>query len=211
MPHPTRSAPPGVTVRSEGQRQLISLGLSLATLTRALGDTVTRGAIHGWRAGTRSPGPRMRAMLASAYGIPPVAWTQLPNAAPPDQGPARAQPAGPSSATAPTIPPAEVGNPDLTDHATRSTLEHASALLRQIQRDRAHADLLPSDRVRLADSEAKALSLRARLERDQLWFEDRIVREHPAWLRVRREIVRVLVEYPDAARAVAEALARLEA
>lgn len=208
MSHPTRSAPPGVTVRSEGQRQLISLGLSLATLTRALGGMVTRGAIHGWRAGTRSPGPRMRAALASAYGIPPVAWTQLPLASPPDQGAARSPSSSTSTSSTSTSPPEPV---DLTDHATRSTLEHASALLRQIQRDRAHADLLPSDRVRLADSEAKALSLRARLERDQLWFEDRIVREHPAWLKVRREIVRVLVEYPDAARAVAEALARLEA
>jgi hypothetical protein len=40
--------------------------------------------------------------------------------------------------------------------------------------------------------------------------EDRYVREHPAFIRVRNEIARVLVAYPEAARAVADALERLD-
>lgn len=89
-------------------------------------------------------------------------------------------------------------------------MEDCLALLEVIREDRKRNGLHPAERVKLADTEARILALRHRLEKEQELLEDRIVREHPMWHRLKRTLVKVLAQHPAAAHAVAAALAEVE-
>jgi hypothetical protein len=77
-----------------------------------------------------------------------------------------------------------------------------------LRRDRNRADLLPSERVKLSDSEARILALRGRLEAAAELSERRYIAGHPAWVKVKRAILAALEPHPAAASAVADAIAR---
>ena len=83
-------------------------------------------------------------------------------------------------------------------------------LLESIKRDRVQPDLLPGERVKLAAAEARILKLRASLEQAAEFSEARYVLSHPSWLALRRELVAALEPYPAAAKAVLDAIARIE-
>jgi transcriptional regulator with XRE-family HTH domain len=176
-------------VRSEGQRLLIAVSGTLAHIASVTG--VSPQAVSEWRLGKKSPSPSARGKLDEAFKIPRGAWSQLPEGMVPpesDDEPARA----PSPGAAP------------------STLADCLRLLGRIQAALKRPNLLTSDLVRLTDTESKLLALRHRLEREADLMEDRLVREHPAWMRVKRELVRVLARHPAAMRDVAEVLGSLD-
>jgi hypothetical protein len=69
--------------------------------------------------------------------------------------------------------------------------------------------LLPVERLKHVDAEARLLTLLQRLEVAQELREERYCYEHPAFLRAARAIAAALEPYPQAARAVNEVLTKL--
>jgi len=180
-------------VRSEGQRMLLCVTGSLRAIAAELGCKSTK-SILDWRTGEKPPGANARARMWTAFGIPVRAWSVQPGGSLDEP---RSTPLELAQAASP------VGAP--------STLEDCLALLNVIRRDRSQQGLMPSERVKLADAEARILGLRARLEQAAEFAESRYVHEHPSWIRLRRAILHALEPHPAAAKAVVEALASLKA
>lgn len=172
-------------LRSEGQRMLLHVSGSLKAIANAIGVKSPQTVLH-WRNGRSVPSPEVRAQMQVALGIPIQAWSK--------------RPAGDASDA-----------PDAPDATPGSTLEECMELLQAIRRDRHQPNLLPGERSKLVDAEARILKLRSDLEARAELAEDRYVREHPAWLQLRNEIADALKEYPEARAAVAEVLERLYA
>lgn len=178
-----------VIVRTEGQRLLLEVPGTLAAIGKKIGGVKTPQSVLNWRTGVSIPGPEARARIQAAFSIPVIAWARLP-----------------------TNQLAEDSDDDADggeETELPSSLGGVESLLRSIQRDRNQKGLLPGDRTKLVAAEARILKLRADLEMRAELSEDRYVREHPAWLRVRNELARVLGAFPEAARAVADALERM--
>lgn len=170
---------------------LLSVTGTLAAIAREIGCNHP-STIHHWRYGQKEPNPEMKARLWSAFGIPSRAWSVRPGAL--DE--ARPPPIETARATAPAGAP--------------STLEDCLALLDVIRRDRQQEGLLPNERVKLASAEAQILALRARLEQAAEFAESRYVTDHPSWIKLRRAILRALEPHPIAAKAVLEAITKIE-
>lgn len=153
-------------------------------------------AIMQWLHGETRPNSEMRAHLWSAYRIPPTTWDVRVFA--PDAPDASAPPSAPLAPSAPPAPAPPATRP--------TTLEACLAVLDDIRAARGTPNLLASERIKLADSETRILALRAKLEREAERTEDRIVREHPEWLRLKRLIVRTLSAHPAALKDLAAAL-----
>lgn len=185
-------APPPVpaNARSEGQRLLQAVDASHADIAVAVG--ATKQAVSYWRRGSKTPDLAKRMRLHELYGIEASAWER-----PPASGPASTA----SSPSLPSLPPRS--GTETTLQECEAQLAHLHALM--------SAALVPSERVRLADVYGKQLALKARLEREQELVEDRLVREHPAWKRIRDSLLAALRPWPDAAKAVAQTLERLDA
>lgn len=198
-------------MRSEGQRQLWETGASYLEIARAVG--VSKAAVIEWKLGRKSPGRSNRAALWGAYKIPAIAWARMPANDDDDTGePPPAPP--PTNGHAASNGHGNGHAAQLTEQAASSTsspssLQEADQLLANIRRHASDTQLLPADRVRLADSEAKLLALRHRMQRDNDLLEDRIIREHPTWRRIKETLARVLSRYPQAANDVADALDKL--
>jgi transcriptional regulator with XRE-family HTH domain len=158
---------------------------SLAAIAKAI-SVKSPQSIADWRNGTKTPSPDYRAAIEGAFGIPARAWSLRAGTAA-DAPPGDAEPADPSA------PPP-------------STLEDCLALLATIRRDRQQAGLMASERVKLADAEARILALRARLESATELSEDRYVRDHPSWRRLEDAIIAALEPHPAAAKAVRDAI-----
>jgi hypothetical protein len=185
------SGEPHVKVRTEGQRMLLHVTGSLQAIAHEVGIKSPQ-TIHCWKTGAKVPSPHARAQLWAAFGIPVQAWTLKPGALLTRPG----QLAGEDVALAPTPAP-ETGS---------TTLDDCMALLAVVQRERSQPGLVASERVKLADAEARILALRSRLEQAAELSELRYVTEHPSWLRLKRTIVKALEPHPVAARAVMDAL-----
>jgi len=177
------------TPKSEGQRQLLEQEGSEIQIAKKLG---TGKAIIGhWRRGRRLPADGMRHRLELAFGIPPRAWDvapgePLPVVAPPEL-PAALEPAG---------PPCVDDDPLMI---ARQQLQEVRVALQD-------ENLTSTAAAKLRDTAAKLLALVSRLELARELQEDRVVRHHPKWKRVKAAIVKALEPYPEAAAAVAEAL-----
>jgi hypothetical protein len=183
QPTPRGQLPPPP---SEGCRLLraATAGRSLAQVCAAIGSK-NKTQVNDILRGLRVPSPAMRGSIHAVYSIEPDAWSRAAN--------------GGSSALANATPPADLGPPP-------PTLQHCLEVLQSIRVARSEGNLVASERVKLADTETKILGLRARLEMQQELSEHRIVRAHPEWHRIKRLIARALKPYPQATRAVVEAL-----
>jgi hypothetical protein len=224
-----------VTIRTEGQRQLLACGATAANIARAC--EVAPVTVTDWRHGYRIPGPEARRVLFETIGIDPRDWARVPvGPAPmtPPQGPGVACDPNVTftdpGSVAPPAPPADIpplppplpsvipptptptptnGGTNGNGHAAPSSLANTAALLASIQAQLDQPDLLPGDRVRITDSYTRTLALQARLQRDVDLLEDRIVREHPMWVRIKVTIGRVLARYPQIADEVCAELDRI--
>lgn len=176
-------------MRSEGQRMLCHVIGPLDAIAAEC-EAKSKQSVLDWRNGTARPSHAARARMWAAFGIPVAAWDTPPHALP-------------------VVPDAPAGEAFDPDAPAASTLDECRALIAVVKRDRMRPNIGTGERVRLSAAEAQLLKLRAELELRHELSEDRYVREHPAWLRAKREIARVLVQYPEAARAVAEALSKL--
>ncbi len=153
---------------------------------------VPRQMVHAWRTGQKVPSPEMRAALEREVSIPSAAWERAPVDRP---APTQALAARAASG------PAREG---MTTH------EDVTRLLEDLARDAATDGILLSDLVRIRGERVKALSLKARIERD-LALQEEAILGGPVWIGMRERIVAALRPFPDAARAVAEALREMGA
>lgn len=160
------SAAASAEVRSEGQLQLTRLTVSLGAIAKRTG--VSRQSVHDWRRGEKTPAAQARLKLQAAYGIDPGAWDVEPDGRAPATAPE------PSSATA----------------GVTTALQEAETTLRGIRDQLDRPKLRVGEVVRLREAEMKAIRLVSQLETAEALLEDRIVRGHPAWRRIRAVIVR---------------------
>jgi len=181
-------------LRSEGQRMLLHVEGTLTAIANEIGARSPQSVLD-WKHGKRVPAPEARARMQAVFGIPIAAWSMMPKTVVLDAG-------------APQLPPSmALADPNAP---IPSTLDSCLRLLATIQRDSCNPHLLAAERVKLVDAEARILKLRADLERNAELTEDRYVRDHPAWHKCKRAIAAALVPFPEAARAVTDALERLE-
>lgn len=186
--------------RSEGHRLLTCAPGSLAAVAAATG--FSKQVVGAWRQGKKAPGPEARAKLKVALGIPIEAWGQRPAG-------------GRASSAPPARPPAKASAGDQVEEQP-TTMEGVEALLRVIRAARApkpdgKGELLASEQVKLADAETRLLALRHRLEKEAELLEDRIVKQHPMWARMKVALGDTLVRWPEAARAVMAVLREFDA
>lgn len=169
---------------------------SLNAIAAELGCKSPQSVLN-WRTGVKMPSAAVRERMWTAFAIPVRAWSTRPGGALDDD-----ETNAPSALEVAQVA-AGAGSP--------STLEDCMALLAVIRRDRMQQGLMPSERVKLADAEARILGLRARLEQAAEFAESRYVHEHPAWIRLKRAILAALEQHPAAAVAVANAIKNLNA
>jgi transcriptional regulator with XRE-family HTH domain len=178
---------------TEGARCLRELPGSLAELAEQVG--CSRQTIANWRTGSKVPDAQSRALIHAVWGIPPEAWGVAPHT------------------QLARVPGGSRGNGGASDPPSGpppSTLAGCLELLALLRADRQREGLLPADRLRAADTEARILALRHRLEREQELLEARIVLEHPRWHMIERAVAKALAPYPEAREAVKAALVALE-
>lgn len=176
--------PSGIVVRTEGQRMFLHVTGSLAAIAQDL-QVRTMSSVHDWKTGKKNPNADARAKIFHAYNIPIEAWDQEPLGT--------------------KLPERK----DAAPFKRMPTLEHAMLLLEDVHRQRSHPALTNPERAKLMLAEAQILTLRARLEQAAELAEDRIIREHPGFIRLRDALTRALLPYPVAAKAVQEALTKL--
>lgn len=211
---------PGIVPRSEGQRLLLAVPATLKSIAAACGVGYT--SVIEWRYGRSMPSPACRAAMYAAYEIPAPSWSMLPAGVLTAE---RERMAG-APAPVPDVPGAAHGGggnghgyaappppaPPTNGHGYAgppNSLAETAALLAQIRHQLERPDLLANDRARITDTYTKTLALQHRLQKEADLTEDRIVREHPSWQRIRMELARVLARYPAVAGEVAEVLDRL--
>ncbi len=192
-PTPARAAPtsaPVDDVRTEGQRRLTAVDASHGAVAMKVG--VSKQVVSMWRKGAKLPAAAARAKLASAYEIPIESWERAPVIADELVTAARVvtnAPLAPTSAT-----------------PGRSTLHHVLDLIRRLEGELETKALSATVRRGINADLTRALSLRARLEKEEELAEERIVLEHPFWHRITVTLLRVLKPHPEVAREVAIAL-----
>jgi transcriptional regulator with XRE-family HTH domain len=181
------------TFDTEGSRLMTELPGSLRELAGQVGCSAQ--TIANWRSGSKVPDSHYRALIHTAWGIPPEAWSVSPHTALANDG-SQQQAATNGHAT--------------VDDALPSTLDRCLEQLAALRRDSLKPGLLPGDRARIAGIEAKWLAMRISLERAQELLEARIVLEHPRWRMLERAVAKALAPYPDAAKAVAAVLSEFD-
>lgn len=186
-----RSSP----LRSEGQRMLQAVPDSLSQIAKACG--AGKSTVGDWRTGAKEPGQEYRAALERVYGISSLSWAQVP---------------GGEQERAPRVPRPPATPADAEESDGRPTnLADCLALIDAMRGAAREPDINPADRIKLVDSLSRLMTLRHRLEKEAELVEDRIVRQHPLWARLKAAVLSALVPFPDAARAVADKLEGLEA
>lgn len=188
-----------ITAATEGQRLLREESATTRTIAKRAG--VSAGLAAQWRTGEKLPAEAKRKKLESLFGIPAKSWDRRPTT---------------SSSTTPAPDASAAADASAIEAAMRAgtdldTLELTNLALASIRATLARGNLSEAASARTQDSLTKLLSLRARLERDQELLDDRIVRDHPQWARIKEAIRNAVEPFPDAARAIHEALEKLGA
>lgn len=184
---------------TEGQRLLLELRVKRAEVADACG--VSGPLVSQWRSGKKRPSAAGRRVLEETFGIPAGAWDLAPGS----QVTPSVPPAGnPVPAPAPAaVPSPSLGAGRLT---TIEGVNREIDLLEEMREE----NLMPSERIKLSDTAGKFYAIRARIEKDAELYEDRVVKAAPFWRRARSAILEAVRPFPDAARAMAEALEELE-
>lgn len=184
---------------TEGQRLLLTLGVKRSEIADACG--VSGPLVSQWRSGKKRPSAAGRRALEETFGIPASAWdlapgTQVTPSVPPEGN------RGPAPIPAPISAPSSAAGRLTTLEGVNREID----LLEQMREE----NLMPSERIKLSDTAGKFYAIRARIEKDAELYEDRVVKAAPFWRRTRAAILEAVRPFPDAARAIAEALEELE-
>lgn len=151
--------------------------------------------------------PRTYRKPNAAYAPQPP--PQAPQAPPQYQQPPQAPPQAHVPPQAPQAPytlqaPAFPAYPDPPEDG--STLDMVRHSLACLQHDLQHRGYTAAGRSKARADERGALALIAKLEATEELKEDRYVRSHPEWKRLRDCILRALEKHPEASRDVMEAV-----
>lgn len=176
---------------------LLSVKVRQADIAEICG--VSRPLVSQWRTGKKRPSAPARRALEREYGIPAASWDLDPGAGAISPKPPRT-PAQSTRAASPASPASSAITP-----GRPSTLDEVNERLRILGEIREHG-LMPSEQMKLVDTETKLLAIKARLEKEIELYEDSAVKAAPFWRRVRGRIVEVLRPCPTCARALADAL-----
>jgi hypothetical protein len=171
-------------IKSEGQRQFLEVAGTEDELAEQIGWG--RAIVGHWRRGARLPGVEARHRLKLLFGIPQRAWDVKPV----------------SDVLSEAKPPLVASKPCEDD----DTLAIAKQQLLEVRQELEATDLTDAARAKLRDTAAKLLALRSRLENAREMQEDRVIREHSGWQKVKADIITALTPFPEAAKAVAKAL-----
>lgn len=193
---------------NRGQQLLISTGLSLSKIANGL--SCSAPTVSGWRNGETLPQKRYRKKLEAVYAIPRASWDQPPdNVAPPiDEEPGEAPPMmTPAQATDAPIQPAQTQPPPYPPAPeTGNTLDNARHSLACLRHDLKHRPMTASARSKVRADEMRAITLIAKLEEREELSEARYVDKHPRWVELRARILAALEPFPEAAKAVLDAI-----
>ena len=169
-------------IRNEGQRLLLGVPQSLQQVADVLG-LGSKQSVAAWRKGEYVPEDRYRRALEAQYGIPFAAWGT--SAAGTDEGDT---------------------DDDDTEHDPDADYK---LLLRSLRRQLRGAGLTARERAQLTDAFSRALAAKARLAQQRELLEDRTIRDHAKWKRLRDAIIAALIKHPAAARDVEAEIRRL--
>ena len=190
-----------------GAQKLLAVAESHAEIARQCG--VSRNLPAFWRKSQRLPSTKARAALSRLYGIGIDEW-KLPAVAAPTASSPRKKAAPPNPRTAahrapdplaPTGPP-----PYPTPPKDPTVLEHARHSLACLRHDMQYRSLIFGEVLKVRADELKLITAISKMQSAQELSESRYVTEHPAWVDLKRRILRALVPFPEAASAVAKAL-----
>lgn len=170
----------GIVVSSEAQRQLINLPASVRMIAKAIG--ASHSAVGKWRLGHTKPEAPLRRKLQEKYGIPVAAWRALDGSD---------------------------DDPEDDDRPETDTAALLDRLIRTYTRELKRQDLTPREIGQFTDGLQRAVAQKVKIERDRELLEERIIRSHPRWRRLKRAIIDALLLHPEAARAVEAAIVRL--
>lgn len=187
MPHSTvyRSEPTTLA-----QLKLRGLSGTADEIAAAIG--VQKSTVLEWRHGPKRPGRRSAERIARAY----------PSIAPDDW----ATEVEPPPAAAPT--PAEAADAEL-DPSQVGNVDAVLTLLREIRHAARQPDVTGTTRERLAAREIVARKFLVHLQESERWMQDRIVRTHADWPRVRDTIVQAVAPCAECSARVVAALREL--
>jgi hypothetical protein len=185
--------PPGPIVpKTEGQRLLIATGASYTQIARGAG--VEKTTVADWVHGIKTPNQGARKKLLATYKIPYMAWSTVPSVPGTGEPKDAPEPADES----PTLPNSNANPP--------ATVDEVDDLLVIVRGLRARANLTAQEILRIVQEERNLLGHRERIIERQELLENRLVREHPEWKRLRDLVLSALLKHPDAARDVARVL-----
>ena len=174
-------------VGSEGQRLLRLVPGSLSTIAASVGTD--KGTVSCWRNGSKVPSSQLRARLLSAHGIDPSSWDRRPE--------------GSASAESPALPVAQADD-------SLTGLEMCKRQLVRLHRLVDDTGLTSAELLKVEHEIGAAIRTKESIEAKAEMLEVRIVREHPTWRAMEARITEALRPFPDAAQAVADALAEME-
>lgn len=170
---------PTAAPSTEGRRLLQAVDASLSEVAKRVG--VSKALVGFWRAGSKTPTPEMRRVLATLYSIPVAAWDSRVGATPTTAAPAR------------------------REEAQATNRAGAEQLLAEILAQRSKGDLATREFVQLCDAETRTRALIERMEQAEQLTETRIL-QSPVMTRIRSAAFASLQPYPDALRAFLEAI-----
>ena len=172
--------------RSEGQRLLLALEASQASIAEAC--EVGAPAVSMWFRGDRQPSGDAQAVLEERFGIERSTWSEAPRFEDDD---AEEDDEDFGDDYDPDAGPATAGE-------TPKTVELVDRLIRRVEKTQKGQRLAAKDLVTLVNTQARLLSLRAKIEQQDRIYEDRAVKQSPFWRRLRATIVRSLRRHPKA-------------
>jgi transcriptional regulator with XRE-family HTH domain len=190
---------PNAPARTEAQRLLRELPGTLDAIGKPLG--ATKQSVSLWRAG-RIPDERFRRKIADVFGIPFDAW-----AIPPTVG-AEPDPAYGEGLDDDDEGADELPAPDAVT-AAGSAVRDYDRLIKGLRKQLEQGRVTPRERGQLTDAYSRALAQKARILREHAMLEDRTIRDHPKWQRLKGAIIAALLPHPAAARDVEAAITRL--
>jgi transcriptional regulator with XRE-family HTH domain len=175
--------------RSQGAILLSRVGLTQETIAAELG--VTRVRVAQFQTGSHRPGPANRAIFKRVYGIPEVAWDDF--AVPP--------PAIPASPPPPDEPWSLARRIERFQRILDKSLD-------ELESSDAHAT--PYERAKVQKSLVGTIAELGKLTGESLLIDETKIIRLPRFRRIMAIISKALEPWPDAMRAVGEALAELE-
>ena len=169
--------------RSRGSYELGKLGETQEQLAEKLGKS--RQLVGFWISGERVPRGKNRDLIEAIVGIDTRAWDQ-PIPPPPK----------------PTPPPADAPLDASVGALATRLIAILSAELECLEKERG----TPLERLRLGEKFASTLAQLAKMTGESAEISEAKILKTPAWKQFKGKLLEVLTPYPDAARAIGEAL-----